>query len=186
MPPEPQIMPPKSRLTDIHKIEEFKALRKEVIRFMGIMEGRVRDLANSCEALQIKAASARIGDFTKFQTLAAENLTFLIIIEKRLEQVPENIAENLGDRFDELVVAVWSIVMKGSLSYLISITEENYLPLGAREIFVRELKTLNDAHTQLSRKRYRKKISKEIRSECKKAERIIMLIIDRAPSLLAF
>lgn len=159
---------------------------QEVRHFISSMEERVKTLVKSCELLEAEGVNARLPDFRKFQALVSENLTFLLIIEKRLERIPKRNKQELADSFDDLVVAVWSVVMTGSLGFMMVIAEEEYLPLGTREVFVRELKTLNDANSQLTSERYRDRLSEELQAKCEKAESIIMLIIDRAPSLLAF
>lgn len=186
MPPEENKKRAGVRIADKQNAKDIEARRQEAIHFIGTMEGRVKDLIESCETLQHMGIGVQLTDFKRFQDLAAENLTFLIIIERRLKQIPQRNKRDLGTRFDELVVAVWSIVMKGSLSFMMTMSEEDYLPLGSKEVFVRELKTLNDAHSQLSHKRYSSRISKKIQAECEKAERIIMLIIEKAPRLLEF
>lgn len=168
-------------LSERHEIE-----RTEVESFINTLETRVNALMASCQMLQDKGLAVQIKDFLEFQDLTTENLTFLIIIERRLEKLPQRHKSELHDNFYDLVVAVWSIVMRGALSFLTTISQDDYLPLGSREMFLRELKTLHDAQMKLREERYQSRIGHDITKEMQKAERILSEVIEKAPTLLTF
>ena len=93
---------------------------------------------------------------------------------------------DLHEQFEELVVAVWGIIMRGALDFLNAISSETHLPLGAREVFLRELRTLNDAHLKLSEERYKKRLSDDTEKVMQTAERILEEVIEKVPALLRF
>jgi hypothetical protein len=70
------------------------------------------------------------------------------------------------------------------LKFLRAVAEEEHLPLGSREVFLHEVKTLYDAYNILTLDRYANKVEEETLKKRTAAERILNEIIDRAPMLL--
>ena len=60
------------------------------------------------------------------------------------------------------------------------------LPMGAREIFVAELRSLHDAAEKLKRPNYAGKLGPDLDRDLETASLILEEIIDKAPSLLNF
>lgn len=177
---------PSARIAERQATKNEEGRVAEVRSFLSAMETHAEKLMAECQSLEAGSFDAQLADFKKFQNLASENLTFLFIIEKRLEEVEGKKKIDLEQRYDDLVVAVWSIVLTGSLSFMSAISEEDHLPIGTREVFVRELRTLNEAKQRLQQERYRLSLPAVAMNNCAKAESIISLVIQRAPSLLAF
>ncbi len=177
---------PSARIAEQKENEEREAERRKVEHFINTLEARVTALMESCRQLQDKGIEVQTRDFLEFQDLTTENLTFLIIIERRLQNLPSHHKGELQESFDDLVVAVWSIVMRGALSFLSTISNDDYLPLGSRELFLRELRTLNDAQMRLSEERYQHRLGAEAQREMQTAERILSEVIEKAPTLMSF
>jgi hypothetical protein len=58
--------------------------------------------------------------------------------------------------------------------------------MGAREIFVSELRSLHDAHEKLRRPNYADKIVADLERDLDTASLILEEIIDKAPGMLNF
>ena len=177
---------PSTRFMEKEKTEELKGQRRQIEGYINILGDRVEALAVSCQRLQKLGGEVYTQNFLEFQGLTSETLAFLIIIERRLEKLPRTDKNDLHGKFDDLVVAIWAIVMRGSLTFLSIVSGDEHLPLGSRELFVRELRTLNDAQVRLSEERYKARLGKEIQKEMETAERILYEVIDKAPRLLSF
>ncbi len=175
---------PSARIAEKGTVEQNAANKKEVQRFMGVFADRLDKFNSSVRVLEVKGLDLQFRDYLEFQSLTTELLTFLIIIEKKLQGLDQNSQGDLIDRFDDLVIAIWSILLKGALSFFVVISEDRYLPLGSREVFMRELRTLNEAQAKLSASPYREKVPEEIASQLVTAERILVEVIEKAPSLL--
>lgn len=175
---------PSARIAEKSFAQQNAADRKDVERFMGVFARRLEKLGASVKVLEVKGVNVQFKDYLDFQNLTSELLTFLIIIDKKLQGLDQSSKGELINRFDELVIAIWSILLKGALSFFIVISEDQYLPLGSREVFVRELRTLNEAQVKLSAKPYKEKVPAETRKQLEMAERILVKVIEKAPSLL--
>ncbi len=175
---------PSARIAEKSVAEQNATNKKDVERFMGVFAKRLENLGTSVKVLEVKGINVQFKDYLEFQNLTSELLTFLIIIDKKLQGLDQGSKGDLIDRFDDLVVAIWSILLKGALSFFVVISEDQYLPLGLREVFTRELRTLNEAQAKLSASPYKEKMPDEINRQLETAERILVEVIEKAPSLL--
>ncbi|OEJ68226.1 hypothetical protein [Magnetovibrio blakemorei] len=180
---------PNSRLTEEQRLIELARIadrRAEVEEFVNILEGRVNTLKQISQKLQDLGDEVYTYHFLEFQRVVSENLAFIIIIEGRLATQPQGEKDELLEKFDDLIAAIWSIVLTGSLSFLTTISNDEYLPLGSREVFVHELRSLNDARIKLTDERFKSRLNKSTLIQVDKAERILSEVIEKAPKLLLF
>jgi len=161
-----------------------KAAANKAEEFLGVLETKVAELQAIALTPESRPSDINFEAYQEFRDAMGECLSFLIIIERHLEAVAEPRRTELRNVFDDLTVAVWSILLEGSLGFLNVISLKKHLPLGTRHVFVHELKTLHDAEKTLGKKKYKKHVGKNIKGRRKKAEKILTVIIDRAPSLL--
>ncbi len=153
--------------------------------FLEILSERVEELLEVSRLPQENPQEINFDDYQKFRDMMGECLSFLIIIERRINLTGEGRREGLLEKFDTLTVAVWSILLDGSLSFLTVICEKEFLPLGTRHVFVQELRTLYDAEQVLKEAKYENHLKANVVEQRDKAERILNAIIDRAPQLLS-
>ncbi len=175
---------PSDRIAEKSRAEQNALRKKDVERFMGVFAKRLEKLRVSVDVLEVKGFDVQFGYYLEFQNLTSELLTFLLIIEKKLQGLDRGSKDDLIDRFDDLVIAIWSILLKGALGFFMVISEDRYLPLGLREVFTRELRTLNEAQVKLSASPYKEKTPDKINRQLETAERILLEVIEKAPSLL--
>ncbi len=153
--------------------------------FLEILSERVEELLEVSRLPQENPQEINFDDYQKFRDMMGECLSFLVIIDRRINLTGEDRRERLMEQFDTLTVAVWSILMDGSLSFLMVICEKEFLPLGTRHVFVQELRTLYDAEQVLKEAKYENYLKANVVEQRDKAERILNAIIDRAPQLLS-
>ncbi len=175
---------PSARFAELRKHKKSEAKRKEAERLLGSLEQRIGELVEISNELKSKGVDIQLQDYMRFQDLMSECLTFLIIIEKRLQKLEGTFVEGLYDKFDQLVVAIWSILLKGALRFFRIISEEEHLPLGSKDVFARELRSLHEAQEKLTSERYVKRVSKKMNKKLEKAELILLEVIEKAPGLL--
>lgn len=164
--------------------------RKEVTHFLGLLDAKIEDLkrlaARAEEDVYSRKGRTRFSDFSLCRDVAAECWAFSIVIERRIELYRGPEQSGFQEEFDRLTVAVWSMLLETSLRFLDVLSQETHLPLGSREIFVREIKTLYDSQRLLHDPRYGALIDEGIRRRQDQAARILETIIERAPALLDF
>ncbi len=157
---------------------------KDAKQFLEVLQDRVSELLVLSQAPKNRPDEINFEDYQKFREMMGECLSFLIIIERRIEQSESSKIEELAEQFDELTAAIWSILLDGSLGFLTVICEKDFLPIGTKHVFVQELKTLYDAEKVLKQEKFVKRLKKDVLTQRDKAERILEQIIDRAPQLL--
>ena len=175
---------PSARIEAEKKAREDEDARQEALRFFCSLEERTEELLKLAESISRKSAEISVSDYMDFRNLMSECLTFLIIVEKRLEKVQEPAKNELYDKHHDLTVAIWSILLKGSLEFLQGISAEEHLPIGSRDIFIQELRTLYEAEKIFHTTQYQARVGKDMQKKLEVAERILNEIIERAPSLL--
>tara|TARA_B100001964_G_C14164304_1_gene568302 strand:+ start:402 stop:905 length:504 start_codon:yes stop_codon:yes gene_type:complete len=153
-------------------------------KFLILLQERVAELLTLSLAPKNWPDEINFEDYQKFRKMMGECLSFLIIIERRIEQSESSKKEELSEQFDELTTAIWSILLDGSLGFLNVISKIDFLPIGTKHVFVQELKTLYDAEKVLKQEKFEKYLKKDVLSHRHKAEQILEQIIDRAPQLL--
>ena len=157
---------------------------KDAKQFLEVLQDRVSELLVLSQAPKNRPDEINFEDYQKFREMMGECLSFLIIIERRIEQSESSKIEELAEQFDELTAAIWSILLDGSLGFLTVICEKDFLPIGTKHVFVQELKTLYEAEKVLKQEKFVKRLKKDVLTQRDKAERILEQIIDRAPQLL--
>jgi len=169
----------------------YNKVTAEIGRFLDILEYKVQDLNTSTDRLMLSLHNSKQGgmashfsQYMKNRDLISECWAFSIVIERRLEQLPEDPETPFRRRFTGLTVKIWATLLDCSLKFLDALSRETNLPLGSREVFVREIKNLYDANRWLSDPRYEGLISEDMQAKQRQAERILSTIIDRAPALL--
>lgn len=169
--------------------ENYLPARAEIDLFLDKLQDRILEMGRSADissqSLQRGEDSRlRFADYVSSRNLSSECWAFSIVIERRLDRYGGMDRAMLRDRFDELTVLIWWTLLSSSLRFLDSLSREAHLPLGSREIFVREIKTLYDAQEQLSSPRYSGLINDEQMEKQRQAQKILNEVIDRAPALL--
>lgn len=164
---------------------------QEITRFLDILEARIQDLGQSMGTLSGNLPQGaqsgkriRFADYVTLRDLTSECWAFSIVIERRIEGLDDDRRSPLQSRFSRLMVQIWASLLNCSLEFLGALSKEENLPLGSREIFLREIKTLYDANKWLSNPRFSDLIDESMNSKQHQAERILTTIINRAPTLL--
>lgn len=164
--------------------------RLNILRFLKILHAKTDDLNDlsrwSRGGLMGRPGGSRYADFTRCRDVAAECWAFSIVIERRIDLYHGPGRDGLQTQFDRLTVTIWSVLMETSLRFLEALAGEPHLPLGSREIFVREIKTLYDSRKFLEDPRFTGLVDGATHRRQDQAARILEAIVERAPALLEF
>lgn len=161
----------------------------EIGRFLDQLERRIHLLSDIAESISRRARSPkteilRFTEYNRCRDRASECWAFAVVIDRRLQGYEGADREPLLERYNRLAVDIWATLLKASLTFLTALSREPHLPLGSREVFVREIRTLHDTHRLLSAPRYADMLDTTMHKQRDKASRILTEIIARAPSLL--
>ncbi|MBX2831642.1 MAG: hypothetical protein KTR23_10745 [Rhodospirillales bacterium] len=164
-----------------------RKFRDEVEEFLSRLELRARKLVALADELEKRA---ELSDITGYRPFREEVDNFkalsLVIMERlnKLEKHPKK--EELESQFHKLQVVMLKIVIKTSLKFFHVMSAKENLPLGAREMFQSELRTLYEAERMISDPRYISQLDGSARDDLDRAKSILQEIIEKAPALLNF
>jgi len=165
--------------------EDVRKQAREVGTFLASLERRIATLRDSGHVLEAdEDQPSRFTDYARTRNLTSECLAFLIVIDRRIDALPDHMQAEPRRIFESHTITLWGTLLECSLAFLRTIADQTHLPLGSREVFVREIKTLHDAHAILSQDRFVGKVPESTMDKQKQAERILNEVIDRAPRLL--
>jgi hypothetical protein len=161
-----------------------KHTSQEVERFLAALEQQARGIIALSDKAAAEANKHSYELYNKFRMRVSEFETFSIVIESRLRNLNGQKAEKLQAKFDELSILMFNHFIKSSIKFFFVLSASTHLPLGAREIFMAELKRIYDAKQKLERPKYQSGIDDEVRMNLDLAEDILNEIIEKAPKLL--
>ena len=153
-------------------------------RFLTALQESVQELLVLSKVPTADPTEISFIDYTKFREKTDECLSFLVIIEGRINEVEGERKELLSEQFDKLVTATWSVLMEGSISFLSVLSEREYLPVGTRHVFEQELKTLSEAEEVMKENKNEKFLASNMTEKRAKAREILNVVIEKAPELL--
>ncbi len=124
--------------------------------------------------------------YHKFRAKVSECETFSIMVDQRLRNLVDGPDVKLNASFDKLYAAMLSAQIKASIRFFFVLSMSTAMPMGAREMFMEELKRLHNCHAKLSDERFIPMMDNDMRQNLEMASEIIEEIIDRAPNMFAF
>jgi len=160
--------------------------RAEVKELLGALERQARQAIKLASVAEHEASRHSFGSYRLFRDKVGEFQALVILIEGRLKNLAEHRSEDLRQEFERLDMLMLSVLVRASMRFFFVLSANPILPLGAREIFVSELRSLHDAHTKLNHPNYAGKLSPDLEKELETASLILEEIIDKAPGLLQF
>lgn len=161
--------------------------RREAERMLTALKGQVKSLKAFEGETEYASFEALSTDrYAAFRAKAGEIYTLSIIVKARVDNMAEGPDGELEATYDRLVVRAQRIIIRASLKFLDVLSRMEALPLGAREIFTSELRSLYDAHQRLKDPRLQPHIDEEFEKRLGTAEAVLHTIIEKAPQLLSF
>lgn len=161
--------------------------RDEVEEFLSRLELRARRLIALADDLEKHADKSDITGYRPFREEVDNFKALSLVIKERmnkLESHPKK--EELEHHFHKLQLLMLRIVIKTSVKFFFVMSAKENLPLGAREMFQSELRTLYEAERMISDPRYVSELDDSAKDDLDIAKSILEEIIEKAPALLNF
>jgi len=160
--------------------------RKEVEDLLAALERQAREAVRLAKMAEDEAAKDSFQAYNEFRNKVGEFRALCILIEGRLRNIESSRVEDLKEQYAKLDMLMLGILVRASMRFFFVLSAKTMLPLGARDIFVAELKSLYDAAEKLKRPEYVSHLGDSLKGDLETAEMILEEIIDKAPSLLNF
>jgi len=156
--------------------------RAEVEELLKALESNANAVVNAARVATADTRHDKFEAYTAFRERCDDFDTLAILIEHRLKNIAGGRAEDLETKFNELKVFMLSSTLKTSLHFLRVLSEQDSLPLGSRDIFLRELRNLHSVNSKIATQHHA--VEPSTLNDMRLAEEILGLILDRAPALL--
>ena len=154
--------------------------RAEVKELLGALERQCREAMVLAKTAEIEAGKHSFGAYRSFRDKVGEFQALVILIEGRLKNVQGTRIDDLRQEFEQLDMLMLSVLVRASMRFFFVLSANPILPLGAREVFVTELRSLHDAHEKLMRPAYAEKIAGHLEKDLETASLILEEIIEKA------
>lgn len=157
---------------------------QEVTRLLGALERQAKEALKLAQQAEQDAHKHSYEMYYTFRSKVQEFETCSIIVEERLKNMASSRKASLEQQFNKLNALMLGIVVRASLNFFYVLSANTHLPMGAREIFLSELRNLYNAKNKLENPAYGSMVDSETAENLQTAEEILAEIIDRAPSML--
>jgi hypothetical protein len=172
-------------LTDTQVRANEAQLAKVQEMLLALEQGATKVIMAAREA-SVDASEDKYHAYLHFREAVDDFDTLAIVIEYKLKRLRDEKAEALSAKFDELTAFMLSSIVAASLHFLRILSEKNELPLGARDVFKSELRSLYHAKDRIETDRYIGRLNERTRADLVAAEQILEIVIEKAPKLLRF
>ncbi|MFM7346640.1 MAG: hypothetical protein ACKO1J_14885 [Tagaea sp.] len=157
----------------------------EAERFLEALGDKTAALDEAIADAKGGVARSSFAAYQTFADAAADFDGFCILIEYRIKKVePGPERASLESRLLTSRVHAMSRMLKASIELIGGLAGQRVLPLGAKDVFLRELRSLYGLKNTLGREPFLSQLPAESGHDVELAEKILREIIDKAPALL--
>ncbi len=155
-------------------------------RFLSALETRVQELLELSKKPKEQASSLGFDDYKLFRKKSDECVSFLVIIESKIQELEEDRKALLSEQLEKLDAATWSVVLNGSYSFLTVLSERDRLPIGTKYLFEAELASLIEAENIMEAKENKQFLSDSMTELRANTKKLLGEMIERAPDFMEF
>jgi len=157
----------------------------EARRFLDALDEKADGIATLLAGTKDDVARSSYSAYKRFADAVNDFDSFCILIEYRIKRVPEGDERmSLEARFQSARLAHMSRQLKTSIEMMALVAAAKELPLGAKDLFLRELRAIYALKNSLSSPPFDGNLPAETAHDVELAEKILREIIERAPALL--
>jgi len=165
---------------------KIKYPQREALRMLLALEQQIDDLTAFESETEYTVGALSTDRYAQFRAKSGEIYTLSIVVKTRVDNLQGGPDKELADRFDRSVVNAQRLIIQASLRFMDVLSKLDVLPLGAREIFTGELRSLYDARERLRDPRLAPFIDDGLEKKIGVAEAVLTTIIEKAPQLMSF
>jgi hypothetical protein len=165
---------------------KLKYPKREALRMLMALEEQIADLKVFEGETEYTVGALSTDRYAQFRAKSGEIYTLTIVVRTRVDNLEGGPDKTLTDRFDRALVDAQRIIIEASLHFMEVLSKLEALPLGAREIFTGELRSLYDSRERLRDPRLAPFIDETLEHKIGVAEAVLNTIIEKAPQLMSF
>ena len=159
--------------------------REEVKGLLAALERQATEASQLAERAQRDRGDDRFASFLDFRRKVEEIRALFALTEERLQGVDESRLTDLRAEFERMDLLLTRMLVGAMRNYFSGMRQDQVLPIGARELFEPELRSIDQTRTRLLSPRYADRVP-EILDDLDATADLIRKTIARAPSLPDF
>jgi hypothetical protein len=109
-----------------------------------------------------------------------------VTIESKIRRLPSSSQVPYAQRLLGFERRLLSLTIKAAFAYFFALSAIPILPIGIRELFMRELRELREARERLHAPEHADQLPEDLEMDLDTAEEILIEVMEKAPSLLNF
>jgi hypothetical protein len=161
--------------------------RREIATMLVALEKQAREAASLAEKAHRYASRDSYAGYFQFRAKVDEFQALIALIEERLTRLEDEHTVELTARFRQLDTVMLVMLVRTSTRFYGMLKENVALPLGARELFLPELRTLSDMRDRLMEEpEHAERMIPGVAIALENALVTVQALIERAPSLPDF
>lgn len=124
--------------------------RREIASMLSALEKQAKEAVSLADRAHGEAGRDSYAAYFRFRAKVDELQALIALIEERLGRMEDEQAEELREKFRQLDAAVLVMLVRTSTRFYALVEKSNALPLGARELFLPELRTLSEVRDRVT------------------------------------
>jgi hypothetical protein len=157
----------------------------EAERFLEALDEKSRAIDETITEAKNGVAHSSFAAYKAFSDATSDFDGFCILIEYRIKKVTDDAQRaSLDSRLLTVRVHAMTRMLKASIDLIGAVANQKELPLGAKDVFLRELRSVYNLKNSLSRPPFAGQLPGDTGHDVDLAEKILREIIDKAPALL--
>jgi hypothetical protein len=165
---------------------KIKYPKREALRMLGVLDQQIEAMKVFESETEYSVGALSSDRYAQFRARSGEVYTLGIVVKSRVDNLDKGPDPELSQRFDRAIVEAQRIIIQASLKFMEVLSKLEALPLGAREIFTGELRSLYDSRERLRDPRLAPFIDESLGKKIDTAEAVLNTIIEKAPQLMSF
>ncbi len=159
--------------------------REEVKGLLAALERQATEASQLAERAQRDRGDDRFASFLDFRRKVEEIRALFALTEERLQGVDESRLTDLRAEFERMDLLLTRMLVGAMRNYFSGMRQDQVLPIGARELFEPELRSIDQTRARLLSPRYADRVP-EVLDDLDATADLIRKTIARAPSLPDF
>lgn len=160
--------------------------RERVKSLLAALERQATEASQLADRAQRDMGEDRFASFLDFRRKVEEIRALFTLTEEHLQGVNESRLTDLRAEFERMDLLLARMLARTMRNYFSSMREDQVLPIGARELFEPELRSIDQTRTRLLSPRYADRVAPEILDDLDATAELIRKTIARAPALPDF
>jgi hypothetical protein len=152
----------------------------------GALDRILGEVALLAAKTQAGIAKHSFSPYYAYRAAIDQYVALHVTIESRISRLPSNTRAPHRARLLEFERRLLALTINSAFTYFFALSAIPILPIGIKELFMRELRELREARERLQSPEHAGQLPDSLQMDLDTAEEILIEVMEKAPSLLSF